>query len=66
MSRNQEVKYAVDFRAGKPSSLECPDDASIGTSIPRIARLIALAIRFENWSALERFGTTPNWPALAG
>jgi hypothetical protein len=47
MSGNIEVTYAVDFRAGKPSNRECPDDGSIGTSIPRIARLMALAIRFE-------------------
>ena len=44
MNRNIEVTYAVDFRAGKSSP---PDGEAAEPSIPRIARLMALAIRFE-------------------
>ena len=41
MSGGQEVTYAFDFRPAKPQPL------IVGDSIPRIARLMALAIRFQ-------------------
>lgn len=56
MSGNQEVTYALDFHAGrkgtrekKPASSEWQPSTGerAGGSIPRIARLMALAIRFE-------------------
>jgi hypothetical protein len=47
MSGSQEVTYAFDFRAGKPSNQPRADAERSGESIPRIARLMALAIRFE-------------------
>ena len=47
MNRNTEVTYAVDFRASKSSHRQAPDGEAAGPSIPRIARLMALAIRFE-------------------
>lgn len=55
MSGNQaEVKYTLDFRAGKPGRRGNPIAASHprtagerSGSIPRIARLMALAIRFD-------------------
>jgi hypothetical protein len=42
-----EVTYALDFAAGRPSPQERPDGKTANLSIPRIARLMALAIRFE-------------------
>ncbi|HXP89153.1 MAG TPA: hypothetical protein VN841_30815 [Bryobacteraceae bacterium] len=56
MSGNQEITYALDFRAARPSRQEGKTVSSqrqpreveaAGPSIPRIARLMALAIRFE-------------------
>jgi hypothetical protein len=56
MRGNQEVTYALHFgvdkqgrRETKGSSLkrELPGEPGVGGSIPRIARLMALAIRFE-------------------
>jgi len=47
MSGNQEVNYALDFRAGKPCDRKPREVEVAGCSIPRIARLMALAIRFE-------------------
>ena len=56
MSGDKEVTYALDFRAGRPSLRgnriaachQLPSDGEAdGSSIPRIARLMALAIRFE-------------------
>jgi hypothetical protein len=56
VSDNQEVTYAVDFCAGRQrrqenktrSSDRQPPNGEAGNgSIPRIARLMALAIRFE-------------------
>jgi hypothetical protein len=41
MSGGQEVTYAFDFRPAKSQPL------LVGDSIPRIARLMALAIRFQ-------------------
>ena len=61
MSRNVEVSYAVDFRVGK-SSDRLSSDVQAGVSIPRIARLMALAIRFEG---LVREGTIRDYADLA-
>ena len=57
MSGNQEVTYAVDFGSGRQSrrreiktfssDRRPPDGEAAGGCIPRIARLMALAIRFE-------------------
>ena len=56
MSGNQEVTYSLDFCAGKKgrrenktfsSHRQPPDGDQAAGSIPRIARLMALAIRFE-------------------
>jgi hypothetical protein len=53
---NQELTYAVDFRAGRQdrqknkvssSHLQPPEGEGSSRSIPRIARLMALALRFE-------------------
>jgi hypothetical protein len=54
---NQEVTYAVDFHAGRPgrrgnktlaaADQPLPTGEAAGCSIPRIARLMALAIRFD-------------------
>jgi hypothetical protein len=51
---NHEVTYAVYFRAGgrgrqpaRTLGSQPPDAVSAGCSIPRIARLMALAIRFD-------------------
>jgi hypothetical protein len=62
MSGSQEVRYAVDFRACKPSDRPRPDGATTGHSIPRIARLMALAIRFEG---LVREGSILDYAELA-
>ena len=61
MSRTAEVTYAVDFRIGK-SSDRPSRDVQAGVSIPRIARLMALAIRFEG---LVRAGTIRDYADLA-
>jgi hypothetical protein len=56
VSRNQDVTYALDFRLGRQvrrGSRTPPADQQVlrgqwdGHCIPRIARLMALAIRFE-------------------
>ena len=56
MSSNREVKYEVDFRAGGQigrrntalaSERQPPDDERARHAVPRIARLMALAIRFD-------------------
>ena len=74
MSGIPEIRYALDFRANikgrnkRPalsSDRQPPDDEACGTCIPRIARLMALAIRFEgllrdkkmrDYSELARLG----------
>jgi hypothetical protein len=61
MNRNAEVTYAVDFRTGK-SSDRPSRDVQAWVSIPRIARLMALAIRFEG---LVRKGTIRDYADLA-
>jgi hypothetical protein len=50
------------FRPGKPSNRQSPDGESTGNSIPRIARLMALAIRFEG---LVRTETIRDYAELA-
>jgi hypothetical protein len=54
MSGSQQVTYALDFRTGKQSDRKnktlsslLPHGEAAGRSVPRIARLMALAIRFE-------------------
>jgi hypothetical protein len=56
MRDNQEAAYALDFCTGRggrretqgfSSDRQLPEDGGVGCSIPRIARLMALAIRFE-------------------
>jgi hypothetical protein len=54
MSGHQEVTYTLDFRAGKSElrkNQDCSSDRPLPSvaddSVPRIARLMALAIRFE-------------------
>ena len=54
MSGSQEVTYAVAFRAGKRPDQQPPNSESTGNSIPRTARLMALAIRFEELVRTER------------
>jgi hypothetical protein len=56
MNCGQEVRYAFDFRPAKPQP------AMVGASIPRIARLMALAIRFEG---LLREGKIRDYAELA-
>jgi hypothetical protein len=64
MSMNQEVTYGVDFCAGGKgrrnskafSSPQLPSEVSAASSsIPRIARLMALAIRFDGLLRAEEF-----------
>src|ERR1700681_3043574 len=62
MSGNTEVTYAVDFRAGRSSNQQSPDCEGAVPSIPRIARLMAIAIRFER---LVRTGTIRDYAELA-
>jgi hypothetical protein len=57
MSGNEEVTYAVDFRVGKPSIHQLPTTEAIS----RIARLMALAIRFEG---LVKDGTVRDYADL--
>jgi hypothetical protein len=71
MSGNQEVTYALDFCAARQgrqenkrvsSDRQPPEDGGAIGSIPRIARLMALAIRFEG---LLRDGTIRDYAELA-
>jgi hypothetical protein len=55
MSRNHEITYALDFRAGKSSDRNPKQAEAAEFSIPRIARLMALAIRFEGLLRAEAF-----------
>jgi|SRR5947209_905296 len=61
MSRNADVTYALE--AGRPRST-APEPARerAGDGIPRIARLMALVIRFE---ALVQDGTVRDYAELA-
>jgi hypothetical protein len=58
MNGNEDVTYAVDFRVGKPSVRQLPTSDAIS----RIARLMALAIRFEG---LVMDGTVRDYADLA-
>lgn len=62
MSGNVEVNYAVDFRVGKSRDRQPNDSKATGIPIPRIARLMALAIRFEG---LVRQGSVRDYAELA-
>src|SRR5580698_3733572 len=64
MSGGQEVTYAVDFgrHAIQSKKAQSPDNEVFGCSIPRIARLMALAIRFEG---LVRGETIQDYAELA-
>jgi hypothetical protein len=62
MSGSHEVTYVVDFRAGKQSGLQRADGERTGNSIPRVARLMAIAVRFER---LVRTGTIRDYAELA-
>ena len=71
MTGNQPVTYALDFSAGRKGRQEIktlspgrrPNDAkAVGGSIPRIARLMALAIRCD---ALVRSGEVKDHAELA-
>ena len=58
MSGKQDVTYTVDFRVGKPSIQQ----VATSDAISRIARLMALAIRFEG---LVNDGTVRDYADLA-
>jgi len=70
MSGHQEVTYTLDFCAGRQSrrdneafsDRQASDGDAAGVAIPRIARLLALAIRFEK---LLRDGTIRDYAELA-
>jgi hypothetical protein len=70
MNGNQQVTYALDFSAGRKgrsenkalSSDRQPPDTKTAGSIPRISRLMAVAIRFEG---LLRKGTIRDYAELA-
>ena len=59
MSGGQQVTYAFDCRPSKSSDRQ---PSMLGDPIPRIARLMALAIRFEG---LLRKGTIRDYAELA-
>jgi hypothetical protein len=58
MSGKQDVTYTADFRVGKPSIQQ----VATSDAISRIARLMALAIRFEG---LVNDGTLRDYADLA-
>ena len=62
MSGQIDVTYARDFGAGRPGPRERPVRNPADFSIPRIARLMALAIRFEG---LLRNDTIRDYAELA-
>ena len=71
MSGDQEVTYTLDFRAGRKEQREdktvssdrlLRDGDAVEHSIPRIARLMALAIRFDG---LLQKGTIRDYAELA-
>jgi len=59
MSSGQEVTYTIDLRPAKSSDRQ---PAMVGDPIPRIARLMALAMRFEG---LVREQTVRDYAELA-
>jgi hypothetical protein len=52
---SDEITYTLDFRANKRSQHRPPDSRAASPSIPRIARLMALAIRFDRLLRAEQF-----------
>ena len=66
MSAHQEVTYTVEFgirrRRGRKNQVARRPSEPAGGSIPRIARLLALAIRLEG---LIREQTIPDYAAVA-
>jgi hypothetical protein len=69
MNGQKDVTYPLDFRAGKQSvrahnnlTSHPPGGEGAEDSIPRIARLMALAIRFEG---MLRDETIPDYAELA-
>jgi hypothetical protein len=62
VSGHQEVTYEIGFGTGKRSNRQPPYGASAKDSIPRVARLMALAIRFEG---LVRNETIRDYAELA-
>jgi len=66
VSSRQKITYALDFCAGKPRGRDgkifFERQPLAGDSIPRVARLMALAIRFEG---LLRDETIQNYAELA-
>jgi hypothetical protein len=62
VSGQLDVTYARDFGPGSPGPREQPNRKAADVYIPRIARLMALAIRFEG---LLRNGTIRNYAELA-
>jgi hypothetical protein len=68
MSSNQEITYALDFGAGRQSrgknkAFPHPPEGQVADhTVPRIARLMALAIRFEG---LLRRETVRDYAELA-
>ena len=73
MSGHQEVTYPLDFCAGRQSrrdskafsDRQARDGDAASVPLPRIARLMALAIRLEGWCGMERCGIMRNWRASA-
>jgi hypothetical protein len=62
VSGKVEVTYAVDFGPARQDREERADGEPAVCSIPRVARLMALAIRFEG---LVREGTIQDYAELA-
>jgi hypothetical protein len=63
----------LDFRVGKQGDRENhgpyshqPESEVAASSVPRVARLMALAIRFEGMLRDETIQDVPNWPASGG
>jgi hypothetical protein len=58
VSDRKEIKYALDFRASRrslPKTFHPSPTDSDDSAIPRIARLMALAIRFDDLLRAEEF-----------
>ena len=61
MSDSAEIKYALDFRASRrnlpknPGRFHPSPTGSDDSSVPRIARLMALAIRFDRQLRAQEF-----------
>ncbi len=54
-------KGRQEIQAGEPPRTACERGR-----VPRVAKLLALAHRFEGLVATERWPITPNWPPSAG